>query len=238
MKTIILSLLILFSSILYANNIAVTNVSISDQSALFHFCKVKFDISWDNSWRTLAVPGNWDAAWIFIKYRVAGGEWHHATLHSSGHTAPAGSVITPSADGMGVFMYRSANGNGSNSWTNTELRWNYGDDGVGDDASIELKVIAIEMVYIPQENFYIGDGNGTNESTASFHTGSTNSTVLITTSKFTKDATDFARRLQQKKLVLIDGEKLAELLMDFGVGVTRVATYTVQKMDPDYFGEE
>jgi restriction system protein len=59
--------------------------------------------------------------------------------------------------------------------------------------------------------------------------------VLITTSKFTKEATEFARRLQQKKLVLIDGDKLAELMMDFDVGVSRVATYTVQKIDPDYF---
>lgn len=59
---------------------------------------------------------------------------------------------------------------------------------------------------------------------------------MITTSKFTRDATDFAIRLQQKKLVLIDGEKLTELMMDFGVGVSRVASYTVQKIDPDYFG--
>lgn len=59
--------------------------------------------------------------------------------------------------------------------------------------------------------------------------------VLITTSKFTKEATEFAKRLQQKKLVLIDGDKLTELMMDFEVGVNRVATYTVQKIDPDYF---
>ncbi len=38
--------------------------------------------------------------------------------------------------------------------------------------------------------------------------------------------------------VLIDGKKLTELMMDFGVGVIRVAIYTVQKIDPDYFGEE
>lgn len=62
--------------------------------------------------------------------------------------------------------------------------------------------------------------------------------VLITTSKFTREATEFAKRLQAKKLVLIDGALLAELMMDFGVGVSRVATYTVQKIDPDYFGEE
>jgi restriction system protein len=39
-------------------------------------------------------------------------------------------------------------------------------------------------------------------------------------------------------LVLIDGEKLTELMMDFGVGVSKVASYTVQKIDPDYFGDE
>jgi restriction endonuclease Mrr len=59
--------------------------------------------------------------------------------------------------------------------------------------------------------------------------------VLIATSKFTKEATEFAKRLQQKKLVLIDGEKFAELMVDFEVGVSRAATYTVQKIDPDYF---
>lgn len=165
-----------------ANGITVTNVSISDQSAMYHLAKIKFDISWDNSWRTTAVPNNWDAAWIFIKYRASAGTWQHATIYSTGHTAPAGSVITPSADGTGVFMYRSSNGNGTNNWTNTELVWDYGADGVPDDASIEVNVLAIEMVYIPQGNFYIGDGNGTNESTYSFHSGNSNSSVLITSS--------------------------------------------------------
>lgn len=62
--------------------------------------------------------------------------------------------------------------------------------------------------------------------------------ALITTSKFTRDATDSVKRLQQKKLVLIDGEKPAQLMMIFGAGVNRVAIYTVQKIDPDYFGDE
>jgi restriction system protein len=62
--------------------------------------------------------------------------------------------------------------------------------------------------------------------------------VFITTSKFTKDADDFAKRLLQKKIVLIDGAKLTDLMIDYGIGVTDVAKYVVKKLDADYFGVE
>ena len=167
----------------YSNNIAVSNISLSDQVPLSHYCNVKFDISWDNSWRTSSAPVNWDAAWVFVKYRVNGGPWNHATLSSvpGDHTPATGSSISPSSDGLGVFIYRSASGSGSNAWTNVKIRWNYGTDGVADDASLEVKLFALEMVYVPQGSFYIGDGNGTLESSYAFHTGTTNSAVHITT---------------------------------------------------------
>jgi restriction system protein len=38
--------------------------------------------------------------------------------------------------------------------------------------------------------------------------------------------------------VLINGEQLAGLMIDFGVGVTTANTYIVKKLDLDYFGEE
>ena len=42
----------------------------------------------------------------------------------------------------------------------------------------------------------------------------------------------------EKKIVLIDGELLAQFMIDFGVGVTEVDTYKVKKLDHDYFDEE
>ena len=66
---------------------------------------------------------------------------------------------------------------------------------------------------------------------------SANKGVLITTSRFTKDAIDYAQRIPQK-VVLIDGPMLAGLMVDFGVGVSDVATYAVKKLDADYFGLE
>ncbi|MBK8317139.1 MAG: restriction endonuclease [Betaproteobacteria bacterium] len=64
-----------------------------------------------------------------------------------------------------------------------------------------------------------------------------NKGVLITTSRFTKDAIDYAQRIPQK-VVLIDGPMLAGLMVDFGVGVSDVATYVVKRLDTDYFGLE
>jgi|CXWL01.1.fsa_nt_gi restriction system protein len=61
--------------------------------------------------------------------------------------------------------------------------------------------------------------------------------VLITTSQFSQDAKDYVSRID-KKIVLIDGEQLTQLMIDHGIGVAEVATYIVKKMDLDYFGEE
>jgi restriction system protein len=61
--------------------------------------------------------------------------------------------------------------------------------------------------------------------------------VLITTSQFSQDARDYVSRIE-KKIVLIDGEELTQLMIDYGIGVAEIASYTVKKVDLDYFGEE
>ena len=61
--------------------------------------------------------------------------------------------------------------------------------------------------------------------------------VFITTSYFTRDATDYVDRIDSK-IVLIDGERLARLMIDFGLGVTPIASYEVKRIDSDYFADE
>jgi len=157
---------------LMANEIAISNLSLTGKNTTDHFTLVKFDITWENSWRTTSLPGNWDAAWVFVKYRVGGGDWQHAWLNESGHTAPAGSTITPGLltpgtafnattnPGLGAFIYRSVDGTGTFSSTGVQLRWNYGANGLTDaDADVvEIRAFAIEMVYVPQGSFYVGSG--------------------------------------------------------------------------------
>lgn len=140
------------------NNIEVTDVVLTGQDAAQDFTLVQFDLSWENSWRISVGPGNWDAAWVFVKYRVNGNIWRHATLNTTGSTAPAGATVEVVSDQTGAFIYRSADGTGDVSWQDVELRWNYGDDGVDDNALVDVQVFAIEMVYVPEEAFRVGTG--------------------------------------------------------------------------------
>jgi len=153
--------LILHTSV-QANNISVSNVALTNQNIADQCCYVNLDLSWDNSWRiSSTIPYNWDAAWVFVKYRVGGGEWQHATLNYNGSSGPGGAQIDFSLDNKGAFVYRSADGSGSVNFTNMSLRWDYGVNGVNDDALMQVKVFAVEMVYIPQGSFYLGDAGST-----------------------------------------------------------------------------
>lgn len=60
--------------------------------------------------------------------------------------------------------------------------------------------------------------------------------VFITTSNFSKDAADYVLNID-RKIVLIDGEMLATLMMDHNVGVSTVVSYEIKKVDLDYFTE-
>jgi restriction system protein len=61
--------------------------------------------------------------------------------------------------------------------------------------------------------------------------------VFITTSSFTKEALASATK-HDARIVLIDGEKLATLMIDHGLGVSLAASYEVKRIDSDYFAEE
>jgi len=61
--------------------------------------------------------------------------------------------------------------------------------------------------------------------------------LFITTSEFSADAEDYVSRIDAK-VVLVDGETLAQLMIDHNVGVSIVNTYEVKKVDSDYFAEE
>lgn len=60
--------------------------------------------------------------------------------------------------------------------------------------------------------------------------------VFITTSGFAKSARDYISQVGQK-IVLIDGARLAELMIDYGVGVSTRETYVLKRADEDYFAE-
>ena len=62
--------------------------------------------------------------------------------------------------------------------------------------------------------------------------------ILITTATFTKEAIAFVERNLNYKIVLIDGNRLAELMIEYELGVSTQYTYQMKKIDSDYFSEE
>jgi len=62
--------------------------------------------------------------------------------------------------------------------------------------------------------------------------------VIITTSSFSSEAIDFIKRIEGKKVVLIDGDRLAELMMEHKVGVITSKLYELQEVSGDYFDED
>lgn len=61
--------------------------------------------------------------------------------------------------------------------------------------------------------------------------------VFITTSGYSGEAREYVANIDPK-VVLINGPELAELMIDFGLGVTTTASYEIKRVDSDYFGEE
>jgi formylglycine-generating enzyme required for sulfatase activity len=129
---------------------------------------VVFDVGWHESWRGPDRPAwveaedNWDAVWLFAKFRELGGAWRHATL--AGAYAPSGAAVDVPADGRGAFLYRPEPGYGEpehDGYFGAEevaLTWAYEADGVAADAVLEVRVFGIEMVYVPEGAFYAGSG--------------------------------------------------------------------------------
>jgi restriction system protein len=61
--------------------------------------------------------------------------------------------------------------------------------------------------------------------------------VFITTGQFSQDAEDYVKHIDPK-VILIDGRKLADYMIDHSLGTNTSATYDIKRMDSDYFSEE
>lgn len=158
MKTkITLTFAMLFCLLTNANNITVSNISLENLNAP-NWVQVEFDLSWENSWRLSAGPSNWDAAWVFVKYRVNSGNWQHAQLSQTDFVAASGSTVNVTSDGVGAFVYRDSDGSGDLNLQDMRLRWDYGSIGASD--VIDVQVFAIEMVHVPQGAFSVGGASG------------------------------------------------------------------------------
>ena len=62
--------------------------------------------------------------------------------------------------------------------------------------------------------------------------------LFITTGQFSKGALDFSQKNPGQKIVLVDGRQLAELMIEYNLGVTTTKTYEIKRIDSDYFNKD
>jgi restriction system protein len=108
-----------------------------------------------------------------------------------------------------------------------------GDGGI--DGVIKEDRLGLDMVYVQAKRHERDIGPGDiREFAGSLGEHKANKGVFITCGSFTSGARDAAERAHSR-IVLIDGEELAEFMIDHGVGVAEYKAYLVKKLDSDYF---
>ena len=136
------------------NYMLIQNVTVTGINASQGTAQVQFDINWGNAWKDSI---NWDAAWVFMKYKNAAGEWKHAKINATGydHGQGTNNIIQPTTDKMGAFVRLADYGQTNFSVDGMQLQWNYGLDGLSNVSNVEVKLFATEMVYMPQGDFNV-----------------------------------------------------------------------------------
>lgn len=61
--------------------------------------------------------------------------------------------------------------------------------------------------------------------------------VIMTTSTFAQPAQEYVRTLTDRRIILVDGQRMSDLMLKHGIGVSTKQTFTIQKMDEDFFLE-
>lgn len=161
-----------FSLISTGNNLNIGVPTLSVGNVL------SFTVSWDNSWYTTSAPQNWDGVYLFVKYRdcASSGAWSQAKLSTtvSDHSADSPLMVDSYQlnDGIGVIVHRSSAGYGNISAAVVQLKLTTPAAG----PSYDFQIFGIEMVYVPNGPFYLGDGGASSYSITS---GSSANALLV-----------------------------------------------------------
>ena len=111
-----------------------------------------------------------------------------------------------------------------------------GDEGI--DGIIKEDKLGLDIIYIQAKSWQTTVGRPEIHKFAGALQGQrARKGIFITTSNFSRDALDYVKNIESK-IILIDGQRLAELMIEHNVGVSPVASYEVKKIDSDYFIED
>ncbi len=171
---LVLPLLLVLCTI---TGVRANNIRVEGKTRIVNFvgadtAVIEVTLRWDNSWRD---DFNWDAAWVFFKYKKRGldNPWQHVYLSSSSHVLNPSSgnegggyaymVGANSGNVNGLYVMRNGISEGNVS-VRLQAKWPLSGTGLtksdfGDALNgIYVAVHAIEMVYVPYNSYYLGDG--------------------------------------------------------------------------------
>lgn len=109
------------------------------------------------------------------------------------------------------------------------------DNGV--DGIIKQDVLGLDTIYVQAKRYKNKVGINDVKNFAASMEGETNKGVFITTSDFDKTVINYLNKIN-KSIILIDGQKLVELMIKYNLGTRIVRTYEIKEIDSDYFNPE
>ena len=133
-----------------------------------------------------------------------------------------------------LLMAMGYGGSIEDAGTVTQLSHDEGIDGIIKEDKLGLDAIYIQakrydkgFVGRPEIQKFVGALSGQ---------GATKG-IFITTSSFTKEAMEFKSKAVGVKMVLVDGEQLCNLMIDYNIGVSPKQTFEIKRIDTDFFDE-
>jgi restriction system protein len=111
-----------------------------------------------------------------------------------------------------------------------------GDEGI--DGIIKEDRLGLDVIYLQAKRWANAVGRPEIQKfVGALHGKHARKGVFITAGTFSKEACDYAKAIDPK-VILIDGEMMASLMIDCGLGVSTKQTYEVKELDTDYFNED
>lgn len=162
--SVLLALLVVVLPV-HANNLSISNITLGSRDASISSVEVKFDLSWENSWKTKI---NHDAVWLTVRLynpTFSPTEKKLCQISASGLNASGTSVgsgasieIYVPQDKYGAFVRPTSYGAVSVvSATDVQLTIDYSSCGFSATDEVYVSVFGLEMVYVPDGSFYAGD---------------------------------------------------------------------------------
>ena len=151
-QIILVALGSLMGGSLIANNVQLANLSVPSTD------QISFDVSWDNAFNVglSETEAARDGLWIFAKWKDEGNVWHHFDFGQADEVVTTNIQLESSGittDGKGFFVFPSDSGNFES--LSSQITINLSSDL--SDEVFEIRFFAIEMVKVPEGQFFIGD---------------------------------------------------------------------------------